>query len=253
MSKPLQRMASSLPTDRILVGDCVELMNSLPECSVDLIFADPPYNLQLKGDLHRPDNSRVDAVNDHWDQFDSFRAYDDFTNAWLSAARRILKKDGAIWVIGSYHNIFRLGFHLQNLDYWILNDVIWRKNNPMPNFRGTRFTNAHETLIWASKNKKSKYAIIGIHGFNGDENSFDPVVELINFNQASWYLPRAPYLSKWKDKEGNSWFSGNDEIGWEYKKTFSGLHNLIKKIIQHGFLPDKIFLMGFSQLRQFLI
>ena len=157
MSKPLQRMASSLPTDRILVGDCVELMNSLPECSVDLIFADPPYNLQLKGDLHRPDNSRVDAVNDHWDQFDSFRAYDDFTNAWLSAARRILKKDGAIWVIGSYHNIFRVGSAVQNQGFWILNDVVWRKSNPMPNFRGMRFTNAHETLIWASKSDKSKY------------------------------------------------------------------------------------------------
>ena len=157
MSKPLQRMANSLPTDRILVGDCVELMNSLPECSVDLIFADPPYNLQLKGELHRPDNSRVDAVNDHWDQFDSFRAYDDFTNAWLSAARRILKKDGAIWVIGSYHNIFRVGSAVQNQGFWILNDVVWRKSNPMPNFRGMRFTNAHETLIWASKSDKSKY------------------------------------------------------------------------------------------------
>ena len=157
MSKPLQRMASSLPTDRILVGDCVELMNSLPECSVDLIFADPPYNLQLKGDLHRPDNSRVDAVNDHWDQFDSFRAYDEFTNAWLSAARRILKKDGAIWAIGSYHNIFRVGSAVQNQGFWILNDVVWRKSNPMPNFRGMRFTNAHETLIWASKSDKSKY------------------------------------------------------------------------------------------------
>ena len=157
MSKPLQRMANSLPTDRILVGDCVELMNSLPECSVDLIFADPPYNLQLKGDLHRPDNSRVDAVNDHWDQFDSFRAYDDFTNAWLSAARRILKRDGAIWVIGSYHNIFRVGSAVQNQGFWILNDVVWRKSNPMPNFRGMRFTNAHETLIWASKSDKSKY------------------------------------------------------------------------------------------------
>ena len=157
MSKPLQRMASSLPTDRILVGDCIELMNSLPDCSVDLIFADPPYNLQLKSDLHRPDNSRVDAVKDHWDQFDSFTAYDDFTNAWLSAARRILKKDGAIWVIGSYHNIFRVGSAVQNQGFWILNDVVWRKSNPMPNFRGMRFTNAHETLIWASKSDKSKY------------------------------------------------------------------------------------------------
>ena len=151
------KSAAALPLNTILEGDCIEVMNSLPEASVDLIFADPPYNLQLKGDLHRPDNSLVDAVDDDWDQFSSFAAYDRFTTAWLKAARRLLKPTGAIWVIGSYHNIFRLGFHLQNLNYWLLNDIIWRKNNPMPNFKGTRFTNAHETLIWASKNKKSKY------------------------------------------------------------------------------------------------
>ena len=150
-------MASGLPTERVLVGDCVKLMNSLPECSVDLIFADPPYNLQLKSELHRPDNSRVDAVNDHWDQFESFRTYDEFTNNWLAAAKRILKKDGAIWIIGSYHNIFRVGSAVQNQGFWILNDVVWHKSNPMPNFRGMRFTNAHETLIWASKTDKSKY------------------------------------------------------------------------------------------------
>jgi modification methylase len=157
MNKPLKRMASSLPTERVLVGDCIELMNSLPECSVDLIFADPPYNLQLKSELHRPDNSRVDAVNDHWDQFESFRTYDEFTNNWLAASKRILKKDGAIWIIGSYHNIFRVGSAVQNQGFWILNDVVWHKSNPMPNFRGMRFTNAHETLIWASKTDKSKY------------------------------------------------------------------------------------------------
>ena len=146
-----------LPLNTIINGDCVEAMNSLPECCVDLIFADPPYNLQLKADLHRPDNSKVDAVNDHWDQFDSFSVYDKFTRDWLKAARRILKPNGAIWVIGSYHNIFRVGTTLQDAGYWILNDVVWRKSNPMPNFRGKRFTNAHETLIWASKSEGAKY------------------------------------------------------------------------------------------------
>jgi len=149
--------ADSRPLNRILAGDCIEVMNALPENSVDLIFADPPYNLQLKGDLHRPDNSKVDAVDDDWDQFDSFRAYDAFTTDWLKAARRILKPNGAIWVIGSYHNIFRVGAALQNQGYWILNDVVWRKSNPMPNFRGKRFTNAHETMIWASKSEGAKY------------------------------------------------------------------------------------------------
>jgi modification methylase len=149
--------ARALPLNEILAGDCVEVMNSLPENSVDLVFADPPYNLQLRGDLHRPDNSKVDAVDDAWDQFDSFKAYDKFTRAWLKAARRILKPNGAIWVIGSYHNVFRMGAELQNQGFWILNDVVWRKSNPMPNFRGKRLTNAHETLIWASKEEASKY------------------------------------------------------------------------------------------------
>lgn len=143
--------------DVVKVGDCVELMNGLPEGSVDMVFADPPYNLQLAGDLVRPDNSKVDAVDDDWDKFDSFRIYDRFTRDWLRAARRILKDNGTIWVIGSYHNIFRVGTSLQDLDYWILNDVIWRKSNPMPNFRGRRFTNAHETMIWAVKDKDARY------------------------------------------------------------------------------------------------
>lgn len=146
-----------LPLDQILAGDCVEIMNALPEGSVDLIFADPPYNLQLKGELHRPDNSRVNAVDDAWDQFASFAAYDKFTKAWLKAARRVLKPNGAIWVIGSYHNIFRVGTAIQDAGFWILNDVIWRKSNPMPNFRGVRLTNAHETMIWAGKSDTSKY------------------------------------------------------------------------------------------------
>jgi modification methylase len=149
--------AGTLPLDTILDGDCIDRMRALPAESVDLIFADPPYNLQLKGTLHRPDNSLVDAVDDHWDQFSGFDAYDRFTRDWLSAARRLLKPNGAIWVIGSYHNVFRLGAEMQNQGFWILNDVVWRKSNPMPNFRGKRFTNAHETLIWASKAPASKY------------------------------------------------------------------------------------------------
>ncbi len=146
------------PRDRILVGDCIEQMATLPPCSVDLIFADPPYNLQLRQDLRRPNNSVVDGVNDAWDKFASFDDYDAFTRAWLGAARRVLKDTGALWVIGSYHNIYRIGAVLQDLGYWILNDVIWRKTNPMPNFRGRRFTNAHETLIWCAKNEgQSRY------------------------------------------------------------------------------------------------
>ena len=143
--------------NKILKGNCIKIMNDLPENSVDLIFADPPYNLQLGGDLHRPDNSKVSAVDDQWDKFSSFSHYDKFTRDWLQAARRILKPNGALWVIGSYHNIFRVGASLQDLGYWILNDIIWRKSNPMPNFRGKRFTNAHETLIWAAKSDVSKY------------------------------------------------------------------------------------------------
>jgi modification methylase len=146
-----------LPRDQILEGDCVQVMRRLPEGSIDIIFADPPYNLQLSQELYRPNMTKVDAVDDDWDQFSSFAEYDRFSQAWLSACRRVLKEDGTIWVIGSYHNIFRIGKILQDLDYWILNDVIWIKTNPMPNFRGVRFTNAHETLIWAAKGKSSKY------------------------------------------------------------------------------------------------
>jgi len=146
-----------LPLGRIIPGDCVAAMRTLPDASVDLVFADPPYNLQLGGDLNRPDGSHVDAVTDHWDQFDSFAAYDRFTREWLAEARRVLKPDGAIWVIGSYHNIFRVGALMQDMGFWLLNDIVWRKSNPMPNFRGTRFTNAHETLLWASMGEKAKY------------------------------------------------------------------------------------------------
>ena len=142
--------------DRILRGDCVEQLQKIPASSIDLVFADPPYNLQLSGNLTRPDQSKVDAVDDDWDKFADFATYDAFTRAWLSQCRRVLKPDGALWVIGSYHNIFRVGTALQDLDYWILNDIIWRKTNPMPNFRGKRFTNAHETLIWASRSADAR-------------------------------------------------------------------------------------------------
>ncbi|MCH4151301.1 MAG: site-specific DNA-methyltransferase [Sphingobium sp.] len=149
--------AVEVETDRLIRGDCIASMRALPDACIDMIFADPPYNLQLGGDLNRPDGSHVDAVTDDWDKFDSFAAYDAFTRDWLKEARRILKPSGTIWVIGSYHNIFRVGATLQDQGFWILNDIIWRKANPMPNFKGTRFTNAHETLIWASQSEKAKY------------------------------------------------------------------------------------------------
>jgi modification methylase len=151
-------MPEKLPLDQILEGDCIDLLANLPANSVDLVFADPPYNLQLHNELRRPDNSLVDGVSAGWDQFDSFAEYDAFTRAWLSACRRVLKPTGTLWVIGSYHNIYRVGSILQDLDYWILNDIVWIKSNPMPNFRGVRFTNAHETLIWAQKERGAKYS-----------------------------------------------------------------------------------------------
>lgn len=168
---PAKTAFKSLPLDKILKGDCIELMNSLPEKSVDVIFADPPYNMQLKGELYRPDNSHVDAVNDSWDQFSGFEAYDNFTRDWLTAARRVLKDTGTIWVIGSYHNIYRVGSILQDIGYWVLNDIIWRKSNPMPNFRGTRFTNAHETLLWCNKGEgfnKYTFNYEAMKAFNED-------------------------------------------------------------------------------------
>ena len=151
------RGGAKLPLNKIVVGDCVEALSQLPEASIDLIFADPPYNLQLNNELLRPDNSRVDGVDDDWDKFASFEAYDAFTRAWLTECRRALRPEGSLWVIGSYHNIFRVGAIMQDLGFWVLNDVIWRKTNPMPNFRGRRFTNAHETMIWASTGPKARY------------------------------------------------------------------------------------------------
>ncbi len=146
-----------LPLDQIIHGDCIEILDTLPEQSIDLIFADPPYNLQLQQELWRPNMTKVDAVDETWDQFNNFAEYDRFTQAWLKACRRVLKDTGTIWVIGSYHNIYRVGAILMNLGYWILNDVVWVKTQPMPNFRGVRFTNAHETLIWAQKNQGARY------------------------------------------------------------------------------------------------
>nr|WP_187431948.1 site-specific DNA-methyltransferase [Roseobacter litoralis] len=188
------KSAAALPLNTILNGDCIEMMNALPEASIDLIFADPPYNLQLKGDLRRPDNSRVDAVDDEWDQFSSFKAYDDFTRAWLKAARRLLKPNGAIWVIGSYHNIFRVGSALQDQGYWILNDVVWRKSNPMPNFRGKRFTNAHETMIWAGRDETSKYT------FNYE--ALKALNEGIQM-RSDWVLPICTGHERLKDDKGD--------------------------------------------------
>jgi modification methylase len=147
----------ALPLNQIIQEDCIAAMGRLPAGSIDMVFADPPYNLQLGGDLFRPEGGLVDAVDDDWDKFATFAAYDEFTRAWLKEARRILKPNGTLWVIGSYHNIVRVGAALQDAGYWILNDIIWRKSNPMPNFRGTRFTNAHETLIWASRSEDSRY------------------------------------------------------------------------------------------------
>jgi modification methylase len=168
-------------------------MAELPEGSVDLVFADPPYNLQLAGDLLRPNNTRVDGVDDAWDRFDDFRSYDDFTHRWLSAARRLMKDDASLWVIGSYHNIFRVGVALQDLGFWILNDVIWRKTNPMPNFRGRRFTNAHETLIWAAKTETTKYT------FNYD------AMKALNDDlqmRSDWLLPICTGGERLRDGEG---------------------------------------------------
>ncbi len=146
-----------LPLDQVLRGDSIEMMRMLPTASVHCVFADPPYNLQLRGELRRPDDSLVDGVDEEWDRFTDFAEYDAFTRAWLEECRRLLRKDGTIWVIGAYHNIFRIGAILQDLGFWVLNDIVWRKSNPMPNFRGRRFTNAHETMIWAARQRDSRY------------------------------------------------------------------------------------------------
>jgi len=166
--------------NKIICGNCIEVLKDFNSESVDLVFADPPYNLQLSGELYRPNQTKVDAVNDNWDKFDSFDAYDKFTSQWLKECKRVLKPDGTIWVIGSYHNIFRVGRIMQDLGYWILNDIIWVKTNPMPNFKGTRFNNAHETLIWASTKQKTKYEFHykSMKAFNDDKQM-----------RSDWYIP----------------------------------------------------------------
>ncbi|WP_374572981.1 site-specific DNA-methyltransferase [Phenylobacterium sp.] len=185
----------SFPAETIICGDCIEELKKLPEKSVDLVFADPPYNLQLGGDLLRPDNSKVDAVDDDWDRFESFEAYDAFTKAWLKECRRVLKDDGALWVIGSYHNIFRVGVTLQDLGFWILNDIVWRKANPMPNFKGTRFTNAHETLIWAAKGRGARR-----YTFNYDAMKMaNDEVQM----RSDWTFPLCTGEERLKDETGS--------------------------------------------------
>ena len=182
-----------LPLDQVLLGDCVPLMGMLPPASVHCVFADPPYNLQLRGELRRPDDSLVDAVDDDWDQFSDFAAYDAFTRGWLGECRRLLRKDGTIWVIGSYHNIFRLGAILQDLGFWILNDIVWRKANPMPNFRGRRFTNAHETLIWAARGRDSRYRFNyqAMKALNDDLQM-----------RSDWFLPLCTGVERLRNQHG---------------------------------------------------
>ncbi len=192
----LKHASTHAPTflNTIIKGDCVAALEALPENSVDVIFADPPYNLQLAGDLHRPDHSKVDAVDNAWDQFDSFRAYDAFTRAWLLACRRVLKPNGTIWVIGSYHNIFRVGTVLQDLNFWILNDIVWRKTNPMPNFRGRRFQNAHETMIWASQGQGAK-------GYTFNYEAMKAANEDVQM-RSDWLFPICSGGERLKGKDG---------------------------------------------------
>ncbi len=182
-----------LPLDQVLIGDCRQVLQELPENSVDLVFADPPYNLQLEGELWRPNQTRVDAVDDDWDQFDNFAQYDQFTREWLTACRRILKPTGTLWVIGSYHNIYRVGKILQDLGFWFLNDVVWVKANPMPNFRGVRYTNAHETLLWMQKEKGAKYTF-NYHAMKGLNDDLQM--------RSDWYIPICTGKERLKDAGG---------------------------------------------------
>jgi modification methylase len=181
-------------TARILVGDCVAEMAKIPAASVDLVFADPPYNLQLQGDLKRPDDSRVDAVDDDWDKFSSFAAYDDFTRAWLTACRRAMKPNATLWVIGSYHNIYRVGALLQDLGFWILNDIVWRKSNPMPNFRGRRFTNAHETLIWAAREAAKRDYTFNYEALKAGNDDIQM--------RSDWFIPLCTGEERLKGRDG---------------------------------------------------
>jgi modification methylase len=191
---PLSVLPKSLPLNEILLGDCIANLEKLPPESVDVVFADPPYNLQLEQALTRPDQSLVDAVDDDWDKFASFADYDAFTRAWLSAVRRVMKKNATLWVIGSYHNIFRVGSALQDLDFWILNDIVWRKANPMPNFKGRRFTNAHETMIWASKSADSK-------GYTFHYDALKAGNEDVQM-RSDWFIPLCTGDERLKDEHG---------------------------------------------------
>ena len=184
----------SAASARVLVGDAVAELAKLPAACVDLVFADPPYNLQLKGDLKRPDDSRVDAVDDAWDKFASFAAYDDFTRAWLLACRRVMKPNATLWVIGSYHNIFRVGAILQDLGFWILNDIVWRKSNPMPNFRGRRFTNAHETLIWAARDADHRNYTFNYEALKAGNDDIQA--------RSDWFIPLCTGDERLKDRDG---------------------------------------------------
>ena len=188
--------AARLPLDDIITGDCVAAMAALPSASVDLVFADPPYNLQLSGDLHRPNNSRVDGVEEAWDKFGDFAAYDHFTRAWLGECRRLLRPNGALWVIGTYHNIFRIGTVLQDLGFWILNDIVWRKTNPMPNFRGRRFTNAHETLLWCATSRDARYTFNyeAMKALNTDEQALQM--------RSDWLIPLCGGPERLRDSDG---------------------------------------------------
>ena len=208
---------SDLKLDIVIQGDCIQAMRTLPEGCADLVFADPPYNLQLRNELRRPDNSKVDAVDDSWDQFSSFAEYDRFTREWLNAARRALKDTGALWVIGSYHNIYRVGAILQDLGFWILNDVVWRKTNPMPNFRGRRFTNAHETMIWATKSAKQAYT------FNYEAmKALNDDVQM----RSDWTLPICAGAERLKDEKG--------EKAHSTQKPESLLHRVIVSSTKPG-------------------
>ena len=189
MSNP----APNLPVDQVLIGDCREILATLPENTIDLVFADPPYNLQLAGELRRPDQSRVNGVDEEWDRFDDFAQYDQFTREWLLACRRVLKPTGTLWVIGSYHNIYRVGKILQDLGFWILNDVVWVKTNPMPNFQGMRFTNAHETLLWAQKEQGKKYTF-NYHAMKGLNEDLQM--------RSDWHIPICKGPERQKDAAG---------------------------------------------------
>ena len=198
--------------DTIILGDSLKELKKIPNETFDCIFADPPYNLQLQSNLERPDHSKVKAVNDDWDKFDNLKKYDEFSVSWINECKRVLKPNGTIWVIGTYHNIFRLGKVIQDKDFWILNDIIWNKKNPMPNFKGTRFTNAHETLIWAAKSKNSKYTFNykSLKCFNDDKQM-----------RSDWELALCTGNERIKNEEGNKVHSTQKPEGLLYRIILS--------------------------------